>query len=108
MQRTIALTNDSLIDNKTIQIESENNFDFSFLRSIRADKLILLKNILVHNGLDVSRLTKIARVETSQIELQVQQLLDDGILTNSGGVYFITPVIYKQIIKHMQNINLLH
>ena len=98
----------SLLDNKTIQIESEDNLDYSFVRNIAADKLILLKNILIHNGLNVHRLAQILRRETPDIELQVQQLIDDGILRDSEGVLFITPLVYKQLIKHMENINLIH
>ncbi len=98
----------SLLDNRTIQIDSENNLDYTFVRNISAEKLILLKDILIHNGLDVNRMAKISRREIPEVELQVQQLVDDAILTNSEGVLFITPVVYKQIIKHLENINLIH
>jgi len=98
----------SLTESKTILIKSESNLDFNFVRSIPVEKLILLRNILIHSGLDVNRLAKISRVEKSYMELQVQQLLDDGILTFSNNVFFITPLIYKQVIKHLKDINLLH
>jgi GTPase SAR1 family protein len=98
----------SLTENKTIQIESESNLDFNFVRSIPSEKLILLRNILIHSGLDVNRLAKISRADKSHMELQVQQLLDDGILTFSNDVFFVTPLIYKQIIKHLKDINLIH
>jgi sporulation-control protein spo0M len=98
----------SLTENKTIQIESESNLDFNFVRSIPSEKLILLRNILIHSGLDVNRLAKISRVDKSHMELQVQQLLDDGILTFSNDVFFVTPLIYKQLIKHLKDINLIH
>ena len=97
-----------LKENNTIYVTSDNKLDFDFVRSIPAQKLLLLRSILIHNGLTTEKLAEIFRVNIFSMELQLIQLSDDGILTNFNNSYFVNPLIYKQLIKHLFNINLLH
>jgi len=97
-----------LIDNSTIFIKTDNTLNFDFVRSIPPEKLLLLKSILVHNGIDAQKLSEVFRVNLWQSELQLKQLSDDGILSYFNNTFYINPLIYKQLIVHLQNINLLH
>ena len=96
-----------LIEN-TIWISLDHQLNFDFVRSIPYPKLILLKSILINNGLNINALSSVFRIEKDSAELQLKQLTDDGILNNIKGRYNINSLIYKQLIKHLNNVNLLH
>jgi hypothetical protein len=79
-----------------------------FVRSISLAKFEILKNILIHNGISSSKHSEIFRIPFEKSELQLGQLLDDGIIIKQSEFYIINPMIYKQIIDRMFNLNLLH
>jgi hypothetical protein len=97
-----------LKENDTISISMDNKLDFDFVRSIPAQKLLILRSILIHNGLSLEKLAEIFRTNLFSTEMQLIQMTDDGILKPSNGIYNVNPLIYKQLIKHLNNINLLH
>lgn len=97
-----------LKENDTITISTDNKLDFDFVRSIPAQKLLILRSILIHNGLSLEKLAEIFRTDLFETEMQLIQMTDDGILKPSDGIYNANPLIYKQLIKHLNNINLLH
>ncbi|MBN2237619.1 MAG: hypothetical protein JW729_08655 [Bacteroidales bacterium] len=96
-----------LKENNTIFIQTDNQLDFDFVRGIPHQKLHILRSILLHNGLDKEKLAKTFRISESKGELELKQLFDDGILILKNKMYFINPLIYKQLIKHLNDINLL-
>jgi hypothetical protein len=97
-----------LSENNTIWIELDNQVDLDFVRNISANKLLVLKSILICNGLDANKLAEFSRLNLAQCELQLKQLDDDGILFQTKEIYYINPLIYKSIIKYLYDINLLH
>ncbi|MBN1650689.1 MAG: AAA family ATPase [Bacteroidales bacterium] len=97
-----------LTEDNWISIKTDNQLNFDFVRGIPQQKLQILKNILVQNGLTVESLALSFRISQSQSELELKQLLDDGIISQTDHVYYINSLIYKQLIVHLNNINLLH
>lgn len=97
-----------LTEDNWISIKSDNQLNFDFVRGIPPQKLQILKNILIQNGLTVESLALSFRISKSKSELELKQLLDDGIVSVSNNVYYINSLIYKQLIKHLNDINLLH
>lgn len=96
------------LDESTILVNNDNQLEFDFVRGIPQSKLLLLKSILIHSGLSADKMSEIFRIDQSQCDLELKQLDDDGILTSKNKLYFINPLIYRQLIKHLNNINLLH
>lgn len=85
---------------------SESEEDF--IKSISLSKLEILKNILIHNGITEESHTRIYRIPVGKSQLQLSQLFDDGIIVRHSGVYHINPIIYKQVVERLFNLNLLH
>lgn len=97
-----------LSENNTIWIDLDNQVDLDFVHSISAKKLLVLKSILIYNGLDAAKLAEAFRLNLAQCELQLKQLDDDGILLKKKEVYYINPLIYKPLINYLYDINLFH
>ena len=79
-----------------------------FTKGISLPKFEILKNIVIHNGISAENHAKIFRIPIDKSELQLKQLYDDGIIINKSEIYFINPIIYKQVIDRLYYINLLH
>lgn len=97
-----------ITEDNWISIKTDNQLNLDFVRGIPQQKLQILKNILIQNGLTVESLALSFRISKSQSELELKQLLDDGIVRQSDQVYYINSLLYKQLIIHLNNINLLH
>ncbi|MCF8367527.1 MAG: ATP-binding protein [Bacteroidales bacterium] len=91
-----------------IYINIPGDANLGFVRSISQVKLQILRNILIHNGVSVNKNAEIFRIPIEKSEIQLEQLYDDGIVVKKEEIYTINPMIYKQVVDHMYNLNLLH
>lgn len=91
-----------------IYINSQGDTKLDFIRSISLSKFEILKNILIHNGISSAKHSKLFRIPFEKSELQLEQMLDDGIIIKRSEFYNINPMIYKQVIDQMYKLNLLH
>jgi hypothetical protein len=78
------------------------------VKSISMSKFEILKNIVIHNGITPEKHAEIFRIPAEQSRLHLSQLHDDGIIVDRSGFYYLNPMIYKQIVEQMYNLNLLH
>lgn len=79
-----------------------------FVKSISLAKFVILRNIIIHNGLSADKHSEIFRIPFENSELQLEQMRDDGIIIKQSEIYNINPMIYKQVVDQMFNLNLLH
>lgn len=80
----------------------------NFVQSISKEKMVILRSILIHNGITSLDLSRIFRIKPELSKLRLDQLWDDGILIKPEERYFINPLIYSQIVNKFYRMNLLH
>ncbi|MCB2219638.1 MAG: hypothetical protein KQI35_04520 [Bacteroidetes bacterium] len=102
MRSTAQVTEDS------VYIEYLSSDYFNFLGSMSDSKLIILKNIVIHNGISAEHHALLFRIPPEKSKLLLGQLYDDGIIIKSGDIYNVNPIIYRQVIDHLYLLNILH
>lgn len=91
-----------------IYIKMPGDKSLDFVKSISASKFEILKNMLIHNGISAGKHAAIYRIPQEKSELQLEQLYDDGIIIKKNEIYYINPMIYKQVVDQMYLLNLIH
>ena len=81
---------------------------FNFLGAMSDAKLMMLKYIVLHNGLDSEKFAALLRVSPEKSSLFLGQLYDDGILVKKENIYNVNPIIYRQVIDQLYILNILH
>ena len=91
-----------------IQVSSEMELDFSFLKSLPDKKLFSLMAILLHDGLSYEEHSKIFNISIKSSQLLFASLSDDGIIFKRGNNYKVNFQLYKPIISLLKDKNILH
>lgn len=91
-----------------IQVSSEMELDFSFLKSLSDQKLFSLMAILLHDGLSHEEHSKIFNISVKSSQLLFATLSDDGIIFKRGKNYKVNFQLYKPIINLLKDKNILH
>ena len=102
MRSTAHVTEDS------VYLEYLSSEIFNFLGSMSDSKLMMLKYIVLQNGLNIENFALLMRLSPEKSRLYLDQLQDDGILVTRDGVYNINPIIYRQVIEQLYLLNILH
>ncbi|MEE4258910.1 MAG: hypothetical protein V2I62_04060, partial [Bacteroidales bacterium] len=102
------LRSTSKVENEVIYIRQINEMDNSFIKSIPQSKLIILRNILIQNGITNQSHSQKSGEDLDMAKLQLDQMLDDGLLIRNQEFYFVNPLIYSQIVNELYLQNLLH
>ena len=102
MRSTAQVTEDSVF------IEYLSSDYFNFLGSMTDSKLMILKNIVLHNGISYEKHARLFRIPEDKSKLLMVQLSDDGIIVKQNNVYNINPIIYRQVVEHLYLLNILH
>lgn len=102
MRSTAQVTDDA------VYIEYLSSDYFNFLGSMSDGKLMILKNIVLHNGISAEKHARLFRIPVERSKLLIGQLYDDGIVVKTGNIYNVNPIIYRQVIDHMYLLNILH
>jgi hypothetical protein len=91
-----------------IQVSSEIELDFSFLKSLSDQKLFSLMAILLHDGLSSAEHSMIFNISHKASQLLFASLSDDGIIFKRGNNYKVNFQLYKPIINLLKDKNILH
>ena len=91
-----------------IQVTSDMELDFSFLKSLSDQKLFSLMAILLHDGLSHEEHSKIFNISLKSTQLLFATLSDDGIIFKRGKNYKVNFQLYKPIINLLKDKNILH
>ncbi len=104
------------VTDNQITIGSLKSLDYSFLKSLSVPQIAILHSLLLHDGLTALQFSELSgrRKKESDgivkvpVNLQLIQLLDDGLLVKSGDVYQIHPLLYQQVVDLLQTRNFVH
>ena len=96
------------IGEKNIVFDQNNLPDTRLISSIKKDKLLIIRTILIKHGITIEDLANIRHMNKEHARLTLIQLLDDGLLEKHDDLFVINPMIYRQIIDELYNQNLLH
>ncbi|MCF8372343.1 MAG: ATP-binding protein [Bacteroidales bacterium] len=96
------------IDEDIIYFDQELLPEYSFLKSINKNKLLIMRAILIENGITVENLTDIIRCNKESARLKLDQLMDDGLLKKKENIYYLNPFVYRQVVDELFKINMLH
>ncbi len=102
------LRSTSKVEDDVIYIRQIDEMDSSFVKAISQHKLIILRNILIHNGVTIESHSKIFGQEVEMGKLYLDQMRDDGLLIKNQDFYLVNPLIYSQIVNELYIQNLLH
>lgn len=104
------------VTDNQITIGSLKSLDYSFLKSLSVPQIAILHSLLLHDGLTTTHFSELSGRPKKQsggivkapVNLQLIQLLDDGLLVKSGDVYQIHPLLYQQVVDLLQTRNFVH
>lgn len=92
----------------TITIASLKELDFSFLLSLSINKIFTIYNLLLHDGLTVEQHSEIFNDTSSNNEMLLQVLFDDGLIIKKENRYLVNPLLYRQTVDLLQSKNIIH
>jgi hypothetical protein len=101
------LTSISKMDERNVVINTDFQISDSILDSLSAEKIFVLKALLLHDGLGVNDLSKAINYSLNETNQLTQILFDEGVLVRNDGVFFINPLLYRHSVKLFKSKNLL-
>ncbi len=96
------------VDENTITIGSFKKPDLNFISVLSMDKVYTLHALILHDGLTEWQLKEVLNLTESGARLNLLALLEDGIVTKKGDVYFVNPMVYRNTIAILKAKNLIH
>ena len=101
------LTSISKMDERKVVINADFQISDSILDSLSAEKIFVLKALVLHDGLGVNDLSKAINYSLSETNQLMQILFDEGVLVKNDGVFFINPLLFRHSVKLLKTKNLL-
>lgn len=93
----------------------ENNFylqykhlEYSFLNSLSSAQISTLHALILHGNLLVEEHAAIFSWEKEESFSHLMVFVDDGILIQKEGRYFINPLVYRLLVNHLSLLNYIH
>lgn len=97
----------SKMDERKVVINADFQISDSILDSLSAEKIFVLKALVLHDGLGVNDLSKAINYSLSETNQLMQILFDEGVLVKNDGVFFINPLLFRHSVKLLKSKNLL-
>ncbi|WNB17041.1 hypothetical protein [Marivirga arenosa] len=95
------------VDDQNIIIKNFKKPDFSFLSSIKMDRVFVLQALIMHDGLFQGQLAKVLSYDITKTKFLLIELLEDGVLQEKEGQFFVNPIIYRNTVQLLKSRNLL-
>ncbi|WKV11206.1 hypothetical protein [Marivirga harenae] len=95
------------VDDQTIIIRSFKKPDFSFLSSLKSDRVFIVQALIMHDGLNVDQLAIVLSYSKTKAKFLLIELLEDGVLIEKGGQFLVNPIIYRNTVQLLKSKNLL-
>lgn len=93
----------------------DNNFyieykhlDYSFFSSLSNMEVATLHAILLHGSLSLEEHTEIFDWQKEESQSHLMVFTDDGILIKKEDHYLINPLVYRQVVNHLDVLNYIH
>ncbi len=95
------------VNENVINIGIQDN-DYSFLNSLSNEKVIVLYELLVHDGLTQEQLATVKHWSKDRTRLVLLLLQDDGIIFNNNDLFEINLLLYRPIVRLLKSKNMIH
>ena len=96
------------INGNTIVIGSLKDIDFSFMNNLSANKVYVLANLLLHDGMSEEGYMEITGHSRGKAFGILQPMFEDGILTLHNAEYHVNPLLYRQTVMMLKMKNIIH
>ena len=96
------------IQEDEIFIRSIKGIDFSFLTELSEEKLFTLHAMLLHDGISISDHATIFQQTPEESKFAIFPLFDDGIIEHKEGLFYINPLLFRQVVNLLKDKNILH
>jgi hypothetical protein len=96
------------IQEDVIYIRSIKGIDFSFLTKLSEEKLFILHAMLLHDGISISDHASIFQQTLEESKFAIFPLFDDGIIEHKEGLFYINPLLFRQVVNLLKDKNILH
>ena len=96
------------IQNDEIYLRSIKGIDFSFLTELSEDKLFTLHAMLLHDGISISDHATIFQQTLEESKFSIFPLFDAGIIEHKEGLFYINPLLFRQVVNLLKDKNILH
>jgi energy-coupling factor transporter ATP-binding protein EcfA2 len=91
-----------------IILNSDMNYDYSFLNDLSSDELFTLAAIFQHHTLSMQDHANIFRQEQSQSILQLNMMCNKGLIEHTLSGFTIHPYYYRPLVHLLETKNILH
>ncbi|MEO1435146.1 MAG: hypothetical protein AAFV80_06380 [Bacteroidota bacterium] len=97
----------------TQKVESNTIFigidepDFNFLNALNNEKLFIIYDILLHDGMSELQLAHLRAEPLHQSRLDLLNLYDDGILVREKELYLVNMLLYRPLLRLLRSRNIL-
>ncbi|GAP68745.1 hypothetical protein BA6E_10517 [Bacteroidales bacterium 6E] len=91
-----------------ITIALPKGLNASFIKTLSREKLFLLYALLLHDGLSDAQLASVLNFSSTKTRLLIIQLHDDGVIVMKNGYYSVNPLLYRQVVSTLRDVNLIH
>jgi hypothetical protein len=95
------------VDDQTIVIKNFKKPDFSFLSSLKNDRVFVLQALIMHDGLKLEQVAKVLSYSSTRAKFLLLELLEDGVLIEKESQYLVNPIIYRNTVQLLKSRNLL-
>lgn len=95
------------VDDQTIIIKNFKKPDFSFLASLKNDRVFVLQALIMHDGLKMEQLAEVLSYSFTKAKFLILELLEDGVLIEKEGQFLVNPIIYRNTVQLLKSRNLL-
>lgn len=102
------LTSIKRIENNTVQLESLDKLDFSFLYTQTNEAVFALHALLLHETMNSEELAGVLNCSERQANLLLMRLNDRGIVLREGRFYKIHTLLYPYTVQMLKDKNLIY
>jgi len=100
---------------RSVVCVEDNNFylqyrylDYSFFNSLTNPQVTTLHALLLHGSLSLEEHVAIFSWQKEESLAHLMVFADDGILIKKEDRYFINPLVYRQVVNHLDVLNYIH
>ena len=96
------------VTKNTIVISLFKKPDLSFLLLLSAERIFALHSLILHDGLDVSRMSDVLSLPPQKVHMLLLAMEEDGILNRDQEMFMINPLVYRSVVQLLKSKNLIY
>lgn len=96
------------ITSESMSVSSEMLTDYPFISDLPKDELFTLTAIIMHDALDANDYSIVSRENESESSMMLYRLYNKGLLIKKDESFQIHPFIYRDVVRVLKSLNMLH